>query len=138
MAAPRRAVALQLLLLCHDMAIFQGGPAQPVVGTRVQPPPADGFHANCSAIPPAQQPAPDLAALVMPPGPGPAGRGGAPSTAAPAKRIRWFVGNSANWGCLLSEQNYSDITDGVIQCCTGVGFNASGEWIGELTNHPSL
>jgi hypothetical protein len=46
------------------------------------------------------------------------------------KRIRWFVGNSANFGCLLSAQNYSDITDGVIQCCNGVGFNASGGWIG--------
>ena len=70
----------------------------------------DPFKANCSVVPPRR---------------GLARQAGTSN----GKRIRWFVGNSANWGCLLSPDNYSDITDGVIQCCNGVGFDASGSFV---------
>lgn len=46
-----------------------------------------------------------------------------------AQRIRWFVGSSLNDGCLLSPANWSDITDGIVQCCNGVGFDATGAWV---------
>lgn len=80
-------------------------------------PGGDSFKANCSVVPvapPPRQP-------IKPP-------------RASAKRIRWFVGNDANWGCLLSKANFSNITDGVIQCCSGVGFGPDGQWLGGVLN----
>jgi len=47
-----------------------------------------------------------------------------PPTASKVKRIRWFSNGAVNDGCMLGK--WSDIVDGIIQCCNGFGLNSSG------------